>query len=298
MKVGWIGVGNMGNPMAGHVLAAGHDFKVHDLRQEAAANLLESGAKWAASPAEAAEGVDVVMMSLPMPHHVEAVCLGENGVLEAIVSDTVVLDLSTNSVSMVRRLNEAFMEDKGVQFLDCPVSGGVTGARARDLCVMVGGDEATFERVRPVLDDMGDKVMYCGPIGAGSVCKLANQIAGLMISQSVLEVLTMGVKAGVPLTTLADAISKSSGGKNPPFRGWKTGRVETDFEADELTFYLELGRKDCRLACELGRELDVPMEIANIVEQRMIEGMNRGWGRKKLQIIRTIQEERAGVKLG
>ena len=297
MKIGWIGVGNMGNPMAGHVLEAVDEFTVHDLRREAATNLLESGARWADSPAEAADGADIVMMSLPMPHHVEAVCTGDRGVMEAITSDAIVLDLSTNAVSTVRQLNQTFMDERGAQFLDCPVSGGVIGAIEKDLCVMVGGDEATYGRVKTVLDSMGDKVMYCGPIGSGTVCKLTNQLAGVMIGWSVAEVLTLGVKAGVPVKTLATAIAQSTGGKNRPFDAWRDGTVDHDFEADPLAFYLELGHKDLRLANELGRETGVPLDVGALCQQRLTEAMNRGWGRKKMQVYRKLQEERAGVDL-
>ena len=282
--------------MARHVLEAGHEFTVHDLRQDAAADLLEAGATWASSPAAAAEGQDIVFTCLPMPTHVEAVCLGNEGIIEGASQETVVVDSSTNSVAVVRRLHEAFAA-KGIEFMDVPVSGGVRGAIARDLCVMAGGNEATYDRIKPVLDAMGDKVMYCGPVGNGTVCKLCHQLFGSILGAGTLEVLTVGVKAGVPLQTLVEAISRSAAGKNPPLEGWKQGPPSNDFEPDELTFYFELGRKDVRLACELGRQFDVPMDLANIVEQRMIEGMNRGWGKKKSGIVRLLQQERSGVDL-
>ena len=297
MRVGWIGVGNMGNPMAKHVLEEGHEFTVHDLRKEAAANLLEMGARWATTPAETSEGQDITFTSLPVPRDVQAVCLGDQGIIEGVSPNGVVVDLSTNSLSTVRELHRVFREQSGIEFMDIPVSGGVRGAIERDLCVMAGGDEATYARIKPVLDVMGDKVMYCGPAGNGTICKLCHQLFGSILGHGTAEVLTMGVKAGVSLEILVEAISKSATGKNPPLHGWRTGAAERNFEPDPLTFFLELARKDVRLACEIGREVNVPMEIANIVEQRMIEAMNRGWGRKKAGITRLLQEEKAGVQL-
>lgn len=296
MKVAWIGIGRMGGPMAMNVFRGGHQLTVHDLRREAATPFLENGAKWAHSPAEAARGQEVVVTCLPMPRDVEAVMLGEDGVTKGISRSAVAVDSSTNSVEVVRRLHADFAK-RGVQFLDAPVSGGVRGAMTRDLCVMAGGDEATFNRVRSVFDAMGDKVMYCGPVGNGTVCKLAHNMFAFVLGQVTAETLTMGVKAGVPLKTLVEAISKSAAGKNPPLTRYRNEPVTRDFEPDALTFTLALARKDMRLACELARQFDVPMPLANVAEQNMIECMNRGWGRKKAEVTRLLQEERAGVDL-
>ncbi|MBI2965951.1 MAG: NAD(P)-dependent oxidoreductase [Chloroflexi bacterium] len=296
MKVAWIGVGRMGNPMATSVLKAGHKLTVHDMRREAATNLLEAGAQWASTPAEAAVGQDVVMMCLPMPRDVEAVCLGGGSLVEAVSPSTVVVDSSTNSVETIRRLHQSFA-DEGLTFMDAPVSGGVAGAISRDLCVMASGDEATFKRIRPVFDAMGDKVVYCGQIGNGTVCKLAHQLFSAIIGQGAAEILTMGVKAGVPLATLVDAVSKSAGAKNPPLHRWKTQPVTSNFDPDSLTFTLALSHKDIRLANELGRQYGVPLHLGSTVEQAMIEAVNRGWGSKKAEVVRQLQEERSKVDL-
>ncbi len=296
MKIGWIGLGNMGKPMAKHVQNAGYDFTVHDLRKSVAADMLEAGAHWANSPAEVAAGKDIVFTSLPMPEDVEKVALGQNGILEGMSPGGVFIDLSTNSLAMVKHLHAAFAE-KGFIMLDAPVSGGVQGAMARDMVVMVGGDEATYQRVKPVLDAMGDKVTYCGPIGSGTVCKLCHNLMSAGIAQVIAEVLTMGVKAGVDVATLASTIAKGASGKRPPLDGWWDTTFKGAFEGTPMSFYLELMRKDVRLACELGRQLNVPMEMANIVEQRFITAMNRGWGRMNTNAVIRLQEERVGVEL-
>ncbi len=295
MKIGWIGLGNMGKPMAKHVQNAGYDFTVHDLRKSVAADMLEAGAQWAESPAEATRGKDIVFTSLPMPEDVEKVALGPKGILEGMAAGSVFIDLSTNSLPMVKHIHAAFAE-KGFIMLDAPVSGGVQGAIDRDLVVLVGGDEASYHRVKPVLEVIGDKVTYCGPIGNGTICKLCHQLMGAGIGQVIAEVLTMGVKAGVDVETLVDAMSKGLAGRRPPLAGWKN-TLEGQFEGTPLSFYLELFRKDVRLACELGRQVSVPMEIANIVEQRFIEAINRGWGRMSSNVVVRVQEERAGVEL-
>ena len=150
MKLGFIGTGNMGNPMAANLIKAGHQLTVHDLRREAATNLLEMGASWVDSSKEAVQGNEAVFTSLPVPRDVEAVVLGENGTLEGASSGTVFFDLSTNSPTMVRRLHEECAA-RGVTLLDSPVSGGVYGAAAGTLAVMVGGDKAMYDRFKPTL---------------------------------------------------------------------------------------------------------------------------------------------------
>ena len=296
MRLGFIGAGNIGSPMACHLVEAGHQLAVHDVAKEHAQQLLDTGAIWADTPAEATRDREIVFTSLPGPKEVEAVALGEDGILEGAKPGCVYVDLTTNSLVMVKTVHETFQR-KGVQMLDAPVSGGVRGAITRDLIVMTSGDEATYYKIKPVLDLLGDKVTYCGSIGNGTICKLCHNLMGAGIGQVVAEVLSLGVKAGVPLETLADAISKGAHGKVTPLTRWYDVMFKGKFTGTPLSFYLELMRKDIRLACEIGRDVDVPMEIANIVEQRYTEAMNRGWGRNAYEVVVRLQEERAGAEL-
>ena len=156
MKIGFIGLGNMGGPMALNLIKAGHALVVHDVRHESAGPHLERGAKWAASPRDAARESELVLTSLPGPREVEAVALGPNGIIHGAVAGTIFADLSTNSPTTMRRLHAAF-KDKGVHVLDAPVSGGVWGAQRGTLQLMVGGDEAIFREVKSVLQACGDK---------------------------------------------------------------------------------------------------------------------------------------------
>ena len=191
MKIGFIGLGMMGSGMAANLQKAGHDLVVHDLRRAAAEPYLAAGAVWADSPRAVAEASEVVFTSLPGPPEVEAVALGDNGLLSGMSRGKAYFDLSTNSPTMVRKINAAFAE-RDVYMLDSPVSGGPRGARTGKLALWVGGDEQIFNRFKPVLDAMGDKARYVGPIGAGSVAKLVHNGAGYCIQTALAEMFTVG----------------------------------------------------------------------------------------------------------
>ena len=293
MKIGFIGTGNMGNPMAANLIRAGHRLTVHDLRREAATNLLEMGAEWADSPKEAVPGNDAVLTSLPVPRDVEAVIAGEDGVLEGAGSGSVIFDLSTNSPTVVRRLH-GICAERGVTLLDSPVSGGTYGAAAGTLAVMVGGDRATFDRFEPTLGAIGSHVVYCGDIGAGSVCKICNNLMSMGIGVLLSEALTLGVKAGVDLATLADVIAHSSGSSRRLTEKFARFLFQGNFEPG---FATALAAKDVRLATDLGREYGVPMDLSNLVDQRHVEAMFRGFGPEDSDAVARIQEEKAGVQL-
>ena len=293
MKLGFIGAGNMGNPMALNLIKAGHQLKVHDLRRGAATNLLEAGATWAKSPKEASEGTQVVFTSLPGPKEVEAVALGEQGILEGASARSIYVDLSTNSPTVIRRIHDSF-QAQGITVLDAPVSGGVYGAAAATLSVMVGGDEEAYRRVKPVLAAIGSNVFYCGPIGNGMVCKICNNLLGAGIANLLAESLTMGVKAGVDLKVLVDVITKSTGNSRRLEERMPRFLFKGNFEPG---FTAALGAKDVRLATDLGRELGLPMELSNLIDQRCVEVLARGWGDKDWDIMAVLQEEKTGIQL-
>ena len=293
MKVGFIGAGNMGNPMASNLIKAGHQLTVHDLRREATTNLLEMGAQWADTPKDTVPGNEVVFTSLPMPRDVEAVVLGENGVLEGAGPGSIYMDLSTNSPTTIRRIHDVCAE-RGVTVLDAPVSGGVYGAAAATLAVMVGGDQSIYDRMKPTLDAIGSHVVYCGPIGNGMVCKICNNLLSMGIGALMSEALTLGVKAGVDLAVLADVIANSSGGNRRLTEKFPRFLFKGNFEPG---FATALAAKDVRLATDLGREYGIPMELSNLIDQRHVEAMHRGWGPEDSDAVSRLQEERAGVQL-
>ena len=293
MNVGFIGCGNMGNPMASNLIKAGHQLTIHDLRREAATNLLEMGAVWADNPKDLVTGNEVVFTSLPVPRDVEAVVMGENGILEGAGPSTIYMDLSTNSPTTIRRIHDLCGE-KGVAVLDAPVSGGVYGAAAGTLAVMVGGDKAIYDRMKPTLDAIGSHVVYCGPIGNGMVCKICNNLLSMGIGALMAESLTLGVKAGVDLAVLADVIVNSSGGNRRLMEKFPRYLFKGNFEPG---FATALAAKDVRLATDLGREYGIPMDLSNLVDQRHVEAMHRGWGPEDSDAVAKLQEEKSGVQL-
>ncbi len=292
MNIGFIGLGNMGGGMAANVLRAGHDLTVHDLRREAATPLLESGAAWADTPAELAAACDIVLTSLPGPREVEAITLGEGGILEGSTEGSVYIDLSTSSPTLIRSIAEDFAA-KGISVLDAPVSGGPVGARTGRLAVMVGGDREVYERVKPALDAIGDKVSYIGPIGSGSIAKLMHNCIGYGLQTIVAECLTLGVKAGVDPQPLFEAISNGSVGRGSSFANtYPNTFLAGNF--DPPSFALRLAHKDVSLALELGREYGVPMSVGNIAHQELTAALNRGWADLDSRVAMRLQEERAG----
>ena len=292
-RLGFIGTGNMGRHMARHLLEAGHHLTVHDARRAAAEALESAGAGWADSPAELAEASDVVFTSLPGPAQVDEVALGDAGVLANLPDGGILVDLSTNSPTAVRKLAEVGAK-RGIAVLDAPVSGGVFGAETGRLAVMVGGDQAAYERCKPLLDAIGDHVVYCGASGTGSATKLVNNMISLSLNILLGEALALGVKAGVDLGTLVDVVQSSSGAT------WKLGNNYPKFLFKgnfEPGFALDLGAKDLRLGTSLAKELGMPLDVANLVEQRFIEAQSRGWGSQHADVVVKLIEERVGVEL-
>jgi 3-hydroxyisobutyrate dehydrogenase len=294
MKVGFIGLGTMGTHMAMNAMKGGHELVVNDINRKAAEPHLAGGAKWADTPKQVAEATEVVLTSLPGPPEVEAVAIGEHGILSGMTAGKAYFDLSTNSPALVRRLHGVFAA-KGVHLLDSPVSGGPRGARTGKLALWVGGDEKIYQRFKPVLDAIGDQARYIGPIGAGSIAKLVHNCAGYAIQTALAEVFTMGVKAGVEPLALWQAVRQGAGGRRRTFDGLVDQFLPGTF--DPPSFALKLAHKDVTLACALGREQGVPMRLANLVLEEMTEAMNRGWAARDSRVAMLLQEERAGVEI-
>ena len=294
MRIAFIGLGTMGGRMATNVQKSGAQLVVHDMHRQAAGNLINNGAIWADSPKAAAAQADAILMSLPGPVEVSAVCTGEDGVLAGMKPGTAVMDLTTNSPSTVRKLHAEFAA-KGVHFLDCPVSGGPAGAGSGKLAIWVGGDRAVFDANKAVLDRFADQVRYVGEIGAGSVAKLTHNCAGYVIQTALAEVFTMGVKGGVDPLALWEAVRQGALGRRRTFDGLVDQFLPGKF--DPPAFALRLAHKDVTLATQLGRELGVPMRLANLVLEEMTEARNRGWDNRDSRSPMLLQEERAGVEI-
>jgi 3-hydroxyisobutyrate dehydrogenase len=207
---------------------------------------------------------------------------------------TIYVDLSSNSPTMVRKLHAAFAE-RGIPMLDAPVAGGVIGAEAATLSIMVGGDRDVFERARPVLSPIGSKLFYCGPSGNGAIVKLCNNLSSQAQIAAAGEILSLGVKAGVDLEILATAIGQSTGTCRAIVDTFPKQLFRRHFE--DPSFTTTLSAKDTHLALELAHELGVPMEIGEIVERDKQEALRRGWGPLSPDVFVRLQEERAGVTL-
>jgi 3-hydroxyisobutyrate dehydrogenase len=294
LKIGFIGLGAMGGPMVANLQRAGHELRAHDVRRDAAAGLVAKGALWADDPAGAARGAELVFTCLPGPREVEAVALGEGGLLGAMAAGSAWFDLTTNAPDVVRSLAEAFAA-RGIAMLDAPVSGGPKGAQSRRLALWVGGEAAIFEKYLPVLRAIGDEPLYIGPIGAGSVAKLAHNGANFAVQIALAEVFTLGVKAGVDPLVLFKAMRQGTTGRSRTF-----DRLAEQFllgTYDPPAFSLRLAHKDMSLVLALARTYGVPMRMAEIAMQEMAEAMQRGWGERDARVALTLQEERAGVSV-
>src|SRR5207245_623196 len=209
--VGFIGVGNMGNPMASNVLKASFAMTVFDTNPKAMERLIQAGARRAGSPREVVESSEIVLTSLPASPDVEAVYLEQGGLVDRAKPGTILIDLSSVLPSTPRKI-EPRARARGVHFLEAPVSGGVTGARAGTLAIMVGGDKAALSRAEPVLRAMGPNIFHVGPAGAGNTVKAINNMMACVNSAAMMEGFILGVKAGLDPMTIYEVVKASSGG--------------------------------------------------------------------------------------
>jgi 3-hydroxyisobutyrate dehydrogenase-like beta-hydroxyacid dehydrogenase len=281
MRIGFIGLGAMGRPMAASLQRAGHDLQVHDLRR------VEGFANFKASVTEAAKDCEVLFTSLPGPAEVEAVAAHVHAVKAWF-------DLSTNSPQAVRRLHTTLAK-KNIHLLDAPVSGGPRGAESGKLAIWVGGDAEVFKKYEGVLRQIGDQPYYVGPIGAGTVAKLAHNAASFTVQAALAEIFTLGVKAGVEPLALFKALRQGASGRKRTF-----DRLPEHFLPgvyDPPAFTLRLAHKDMSLAMELAAAEGVPMKIGQAALDELATAMQRGWSDRDCRVAMTLQEERAKVSV-
>jgi 3-hydroxyisobutyrate dehydrogenase-like beta-hydroxyacid dehydrogenase len=294
--VGYIGLGKMGGPVARHIQRAGYPMIVYDVREEAATPFVAAGARLASGAADVARGAEVIFTALPTPGDVEAVAAGPGGILEGIRPDAVYIDTSTGSPDVIRALAQRF-RDKGAWVLDAPVSAGQPGAAPGIHEVMVGGERHVFERVRPILEAYGDQIIYTGNVGTASICKLVHQLIGAGVAQAIAEGLSLGVKAGLDVRIVWDAVRRGLVGRMQILHE-QVPRSVFPGVYEPATFTLALLRKDVGLATALGRQLGVPLASTTLVEQILSEALERGWGNGAgYTVAFRLQEEAAGVDL-
>ena len=293
-KVGFIGLGIMGRPMAKNLMEAGYELVVHNRSPEKAEELAKEGnATAAASPGQVAQACDIVITMLPDSPDVEAVVAGEGGVLEGIRDGALLVDMSTISPVVTKELSEKVRE-KSASMLDAPVSGGDVGAIEGALSIMVGGSEEDFEHARPLFDVMGKAATHVGPIGAGQVVKACNQIVVALTIEAVSEALVLGSKGGVKPEKLVEALSGGLAG-SAVMEAKKEKFFSHDFEPG---FRIELHHKDLGIALAAGREYGVALPATAIVDQ-MLEALKaKGRGDRDHSALLTLLEEAAQHEIG
>ena len=289
--IGFIGTGNIGNPMARNLIEAGHQLVVFDLRSEVMENLLELGAESADSSAEIASRCSVVFTSLPGPPEVDAAINGPDGILAGAQRGDVHVDLSSNSITVVKRLAEQEAA-AGVSYIDAPVTGGVPGAEAGTLTVLGSGDEAAFERVRPLLEVIGSNIFHLGEAGSGCLFKLLNNVIILCGNQIVQEALVLGTKAGLDPE---DLVEKLRLGTARPYMGLAPYLLGKRF--DNPSFTLRLAEKDVSLALEAARANQVPMPVANAAHQTYLRALSAGLGEQSFLATLQALEAAAGSEI-
>jgi 3-hydroxyisobutyrate dehydrogenase-like beta-hydroxyacid dehydrogenase len=286
MKVGFIGVGNMGGPMCRNIIRnTNHEVVVFDLDPKAVQACTELGAAAGASVADVSAGCDVVITSLPVPRIVEEVALGPDGIAANAKPGTVYVDLSTNSPATAKRV-AAGMAARGVAMLEAPVSGGTSRATDGTIVIMVGGDAAVFEQQLPLLRSFSGEVIHLGEIGFGSTAKLINNMLAFCNAAAAAEALMIGKRSGIDLRKL-DAVIRNASGMSSGYANMATKAMAGEFQA---TFALDLAHKDLRLALEMADELGVPGLIAPQVMNlmRMARGMGMG-GADSCSVIRVYE---------
>jgi len=267
---------------------------VNDIRPEAVAPHVAAGALEKSTARDVGAAADVVFTSLPGPTEFTDVTVGANGLLGGMRRGSVLFDLTTNSPTTIRTVHATFAE-AGLHLLDAPVSGGPKGAETRSLAIWVGGDEDIYSRHEKLLRDIGDQPAYIGPIGVASVAKLVHNCAGYTIQAALAEVFTLGVKGGVDPLVLWRVVRQGFVGRARVFDRLADQFLPAVF--DPPNFRLHLAHKDVSLATSLGRELDVPMRLANLALEELTEAVNRGWSERDSRVAMLLQEERAGVDI-
>ena len=290
-SVGFIGVGNMGNPMAENVLNKGFPMTVFDKSAKTMENLVKAGAKAAASAGDVVAASEVTLTSLPGSPEVEEAYLGGGGLIERATPGSVLIDLSSVLPSTPRKL-EARCKARGVQFLEAPVSGGVTGARAATLAIMTGGDAAVLERVRPILRAIGPNIHHVGPAGAGNTVKAINNMMSSVNAIAMYEGLIVGLKAGLDLKTVSDIIKQSSGNSNALARV-ERALIPRNFEPG---FKVALMNKDLETFNTIAKELHVPVSFANVAQRYQQAALAAGLGEKDTSVIFTLVEQMAAIE--
>jgi 4-hydroxybutyrate dehydrogenase / sulfolactaldehyde 3-reductase len=292
-KVGFIGLGVMGGPMAQNILKGGHPLTVYDLSAEAVKRLTDAGAKSAASPREVGAASDVVVTMLPEPQHVEQVVLGPNGLAEGLRAGGVVIDMSTIDPFTSQRVG-AELKKRGIDMVDSPVGKTSEHAASGTLTLMVGGDPDVVERVKPVLQRMGSETFYCGGLGMGHAMKITNNLLATTIMVANTEALAIGAKCGLTLELMIDVMKTTM--------GWNAqlgvAMPKKAFKGDDSPgFMIKLAEKDVRLAVELAKKQGFDAPVGAGAQATLERAMKMGLGERDTAALMFIREKELGIEL-
>jgi 3-hydroxyisobutyrate dehydrogenase len=292
VNVGFIGVGNMGNPMAANVLKAGYPMTVFDKNAKATENLVAGGAKLAGSAKEVVEKSDVVLTCLPASPDVEELYLAPGGLIDCAKPGQTLIDLSSVLPATPRKLAAA-AQKKGVRFLESPVSGGTVGAKAGTLALMVGGDAGILEDVKPILKPIGPNIFHVGAIGAGNIVKAINNMMACVNSNAMMEGLVAGVKAGIDPMVIYEVVKASSGGSKALERVPRA-LIPRDFAPGFKVFLMN---KDLDTFTAIAKEVHSPMSFANAAQRYQQAALAAGLADQDTSSVVQIVEKLANFTM-
>jgi 3-hydroxyisobutyrate dehydrogenase-like beta-hydroxyacid dehydrogenase len=293
MKVGFIGVGVMGGPMALNVLKGGHELTVFDLDQAAVQRMVDVGAKPAASPKALGEASDVVVSMLPEPKHVREAILGPDGAAHGMKPGTVVIDMSTIDPVSSRAIAEE-LKAKGIDMVDSPVGKTSEHAATGTLTLMVGGEPAVIEKVKPVLDCMGNETYLCGGVGAGHAMKTVNNLLATTIMAANTEALAIGVKCGLTLELMMEVMKTTMANNAQLYVAMPKKAFKGD---DSPGFMVKLACKDVRQAVELARLQGFEPHVGAACQKTLEEAMEKGFAARDTAALMRIREDQLGIKV-
>lgn len=293
MKVGFIGVGVMGGPMAENILKKGHQLTVYDLDPAAVKRLTDLGAKAAASPKDVGAASDVVITMLPEPQHVKQVVLGPNGVAEGLKAGGVVIDMSTIDPYTSQEVG-AELKKKGIDMVDSPVGKTSEHAASGTLTLMVGGDPKTVEKVKPVLDCMGSETYYCGGLGMGHAMKITNNLLATTIMAANTEALAIGAKCGLTLELMMEVMKTTMGNNAQLYVAMPKKAFKGD---DSPGFMVKLAGKDVRLAVELARKQGFEPLVGAGAQATLDRAAKMGFAERDTAVLMFIREKELGIKV-
>jgi 3-hydroxyisobutyrate dehydrogenase len=293
MKVGFIGIGVMGGPMALNVLKGGHQLTVFDRSPEAVARLVQAGAKAADTPKEVGAASDIVVTMLPEPQHVEQVVLGPDGVAEGLRPGGIVIDMSTIDPQTSRRVGDV-LRSRGMELVDSPVGKTSEHAATGTLTLMVGGNKEAIEQAMPVLKCMGTDTFFCGGPGTGHAMKITNNLLATTIMVANTEALAIGVKSGLTLELMQEVMRTTM--------GWNqqlaVAMPKKAFRGDDSPgFAVKLACKDVRLACDLAKTLGFDALVGRGAQQTMEQAIEQGLGERDTAALMFIREKQLGIEV-